>query len=107
MSGKGDKRRPVNEDSYRDNYDRIFNGKKVCKRKLEIKTDSKTLKHDNPKSLQSDYLESLQSDLKFCQELIDKARLSDDPSKDVDLDKYYRIQNAILEEIEKVKNDSI
>lgn len=91
MSGKGDKRRPVSEESYRDNYDRIFKGKKPRKKKA-IK---------NPK------LESLESDLKLCQNLIDKARLSDDPNVDADLDKYYRIQNAILEEIEKEKNDSL
>lgn len=85
MNGKGDKRRPVSEDNYRDNYDRIFKGKKVRKKKP---------KH-NP------VLKSLQDDLKLCQDLIDKTRLSEDPSKDADLDKYYRIQNAILEEIER------
>lgn len=32
-AGKGSKRRPTNEDKYRDNYDKIFNSKKKKKGK--------------------------------------------------------------------------
>lgn len=78
---KGSKPRPVDMDVYRDNFDKIFGGKTTKKRKPKIPAD-------------------LTRDLKECRKIIDDL-LQLEPDNFVELDKYYRIQKAIVSEIKK------